>query len=54
MVDLADDAPGPSTRLRETLVGSTPPEPHPGTPYNVLPNLAQAFSRLANSLLLQL
>ena len=29
MEDFADDAPGPSTRLRETLVVVTPPEPCP-------------------------
>ena len=43
MVDFADDVPGPSTRLRETPVVVTPPEPYPkpcpGTPYEVLPNL---------------
>ena len=54
MVDFADNAPGPSTRLRETPVVVTPlephPEPHPGTPYDVLPDLAQAFGRLTDSL----
>ena len=49
MVDFTDDAPG----LRETPV-VTPPEPHSKphlrTPYDILPNLAQAFSRLTDSL----
>ena len=50
MVDLADDAPGLSTRLRETLVGSAPLETRPRTPYDILPSLAQAFGRLTDSL----
>ena len=48
MGDLTDNAPDPSTRLRESRVYT--PEPCPETPYDVLPDLAQAFGRLTDSL----
>ena len=44
------DAPSTSSGTMETPAGLTPLILYPGTLYNVLPNLTQAFIQLADSL----
>ena len=48
--EVESDSQTTSTGLLGTPVGPVPPEVTPGTPYNALPDLAKAFSQLADSL----